>query len=270
MHHRSFRLLRFGLCFTGLLTGLVAAGALPASAQTSNPTVASVVLKPGVDLPRAMVNRLKRISFPYSALAMDTAQPSTWHISNSGLNSVRAAAEVARLTCNAKARPGHFCEVVALKLPSAADHSFASAMTVSGASSVCIRLLTNARRPSRRPAVDFNANCPILFLDEQSDFPNQNRARQPGYTLYFARNDLWSGAIAYGPDPAKAKSVALDLCRSVHASVMAFFVISKQSRSEHHIGNVGDFLEEASAIYAVGTAQAQLGRCRIVGTERLP
>lgn len=267
MHHRPFR--KMGVAFTIVGVMAVVGAVMPHSsaAQSARTKGATVVIKPGVDLPSSRVKRLKNERSRFSALALDPADYSTSHISVSGVNSVRAAAEVARRVCNEKAKPGRSCEVVALKFPSSKGHSFASAMKVSGVSAECAYMLSVMGRPRSRPLAMVEPECSLAFLSGGSKLTSQ-----PGHTMYFARNDLWSGAIVYGPDPAKVKAGALKLCRHLHKEAMASFANPQRGRTEYQVDSPrdNDIVAESKAIYALAKAQPQLGKCRVVMEERLP
>lgn len=248
-----------------LAATLVAVFASPTLAAGRPKTDAGVtIVKPGAKIPKSAMRKFEGKSY-HGALAVSRGGKAAHYITR-GANSAKVAADTARMACEVKA--GGPCEVVALKVPSSAGRSFDSALKSSGLSQTCTQLLATLREPKYRKSAIFGP-CNIRF-DSGDAKRNLNDAKQPGLTLFVARTDLYGASFIYGPDPARAKKAALDLCRQWQSAFAQSVANHKEYDPEDRISNRRDMKIETAVITSYMQANPKLTQCRIVGQEVLP
>lgn len=250
---------------------LVFASFNPAITEALEPqgAAARYVTKPGVELHKRVrrhLNRQKLQGGYFGALAVSKTNGRKWYESM-GLNSVKAAADIARLSCEAKAGSGHECEVVALLVPKSMPGEFSQLLKSSGLSSACEMEWIAARQPEKRPMGRWGG-CWIDYVSESR--PNQHRAREGGHTMYIARNDFYSDVLTFGPDTGLAKRAALKSCQANHTALLKSLQLQRWRNPNERISNAADLTIEARVTSAYLENNKHLARCRIVHQEILP
>lgn len=258
--------LRFIFIFSAIMSFLLIEPAMAAGRPKTDAGV--VVVKLGVEIPKSAMRKFDSKSASvgfHGALAVSRSGKATHYITR-GANSAKMAADTARMACEAKA--GATCEVVALKVPSAAGGSFNAALNSSGLSQTCTYFLAALRNPKYRDSAIYGT-CDIRF-DSGDAKLNTKDAKKPGLTLFVARTEMYGAAFVYGADPVRAKAMALDMCRRKQAGFAEAVSNHKEFDPEDRISNRRDMKIETAVITGYMRANPKLTQCRIVGSEVLP
>lgn len=252
------------ICLIGLsFSPVSAAGLQPQGVASRN------VIKPGAEIPKRVMrhfNAQKRPKNFFGALALSKQDSRKWY-ATTGFNSAQVAADIARLTCEAKAGDGHRCETVALRVPETLSGTFAQLLKATGLSTHCEIGWRDVRIPRRRPMGRWGG-CSIEHVSK--DGPNAYRARESGHTLYIARNNFYADVLTFGPDPVLAKQEALASCQSAHESILRWLAKGRWKNPNFRIQNAADLTIEAVVTLEYIKRHKQLGRCRIIHKEILP